>query len=127
MRDGLAMKREGEIGLFREEGEVSEFLAFRAGAEITREVAFDDGVGASLNRDGLSEIAFCRVEDGHIAKTPCNIRMYGPQRLLQDCQSALIERLRLCIIAQISVEVGEIFERNRDLWVFRAERFLSNG
>jgi len=46
MREGLTKKREGEVGLSREEGEVSEFLAFGAGGEIEREVAFADGIGA---------------------------------------------------------------------------------
>jgi len=78
------MKREREIGPFIICIQVSEFLAFRAPGEIAREVAFADGVGASLNRYGLSEIAFRGIKDGHPVKNICQIRrMFGPQRFLQ--------------------------------------------
>src|SRR5262245_57185249 len=86
--DGLAMKREGEIGLFREEGEVSEFLALRADAQVEREFAFADGVGASLNCNGLSEIAFRRIKHGQIVKRQYEIGMFWPYHFFQNGQGA---------------------------------------
>jgi hypothetical protein len=112
------MKPEGEIGLFREEGEVSEFLAFGAGAEIEREVAFADGVGASLNRNGLSKIAFRRIEDGQIVKRLYDAGMIGPQHLLSYSKRPLIQRLCIRIVSFLIVVVGEIMEILSDAWVF---------
>jgi hypothetical protein len=89
MREGSAMKRESEVGLFREDGEGSEFMAFRADSEIAREVAFADRVGVRLNPDGLSEIAFCGIEDGQLVKKLCYIRIFGPQRFPNDGQRPL--------------------------------------
>src|SRR5215510_12199626 len=98
------MKREGEIGLFREECEVGKFLAFRADSEIAREVAFAEGVGASLIRDGLSKIAFCRIKLGQRVKNHYDVGMFGPHRVPQDGQRPLKQRLGLRILALVSGE-----------------------
>src|SRR5262245_27693713 len=127
MRKGFAMKPEGEVGLFREECEISEFLTFRASSEIDREVAFAVGFGASLNRDGLSKIAFCGVEDSHIAKKPFDNSMFRPRRILQDGQRPSKQRLGLRILAPVSVENRKIFDGMNDKGMLRPKRFLPDG
>src|SRR5215510_53323 len=127
MREGLAMKREGKISLFREDGQVSEFLAFRAGAKIARKVAFDKGVSASLNFNGLSEIAFCRIKNGQIVKTPYSAGMFGPHRFLPDGQRPLKQRLGLRILALVSIENCETFYRTSDIGMPWPQRLLLDG
>src|SRR5215510_6889897 len=126
-REGSAMKRESEVSLFREEGEVSKFLEFRAGAEIARQVAFADGVGARLNCNGLSEIAFCRIKHGQIVKNPYDIRMFWPQRFPQDVQRPLKQRLGLRIFASVLVENCQTFDRTSDKGMLWPQRFLPDG
>src|SRR5262245_42860408 len=126
-REGLAMKREGEVSLFREESEVSELLELRAGAEIARQVAFADGVSASLNCIGSSEIAFRRIKHGQIVKNAYDIGMFGPQRFPQDVQRPLKQRLGLRILAPVLVENCKTFDSTSHKGMLGSQRFLTDG
>src|SRR4030095_13116799 len=97
-RQGPAMKPEGEVGLFREEGQISEFPAFRTDNEIAREVAFADGVGAGLNCKGSTEIAFRRVKYGQSVERLYDVGMLYPLCFLLDSQRALGERFGVRVV-----------------------------
>src|SRR4030095_468099 len=112
------MKPESEVGLFREERQRSEFLAFRAGSEIARKVAFANGVGASLNCKGSTEIASRRIKYGQIVERQCDARMFWPQRFLLDGNRPLNQLLYIRVIAFRIVDARETVERERDTWMF---------
>src|SRR5262245_48894429 len=127
MRERVAMKPEGEIGLFREESEVSQFLSFRADGEKARKVAFADGVGASLDCNGSSEIAFCRVKPGQVVEKLYDVGVLWPQRLLHNSQRALKQWLGRRQLALASMDDCKTVDRTSDLGMLGPHRFLLDG
>ena len=66
------------------------------------------------------------IEGGEIVEGGCDLRVVGPVRLLVDVEPPPVERLGVGELALESIELRQLVDRDCDIEIVRAERFLEH-
>ena len=67
-----------------------------------------------------------KIDFGEVVEGCGDVGVLGPQRLLEDRQRPLVERLCLWVAALVAIDIGEVVEGDGGVGVVGPQRLLAN-